>query len=127
MRPTLKASGNIQSGGNQANFENIPIFVLQEGNAIIYYSPVFDLSGYGNTENEARESLKVAIEEFFRYTMNKKTLEAELSRLSWTKLKRKKKFVQPAMTDMIKKHAYLSEIINEYDFRKQTMPVAIPA
>jgi len=28
---------------------------------------------------------------------------------------------------MIKKHPYLSEIINEHDFRKQTMPVAIPA
>ena len=127
MKPQLRATGNVHSGSNQANFENIPIFVLQEDKTIIYYSPVFDLSGYGNNEIEAKDSLEVSIEEFFRYTMNKKTLESELSKLGWTKVKRKKKFTPPAMTDMIKKHPYLSEIINEHDFRKQTMPVAIPA
>jgi len=127
MKAQLKVTGNFKSGSNSAEFENIPIFVIKEDDAIIYYSPVFDISGYGKSDKEAEKSLKISIEEFFKYTMNKKTLDSELSRLGWIKPKRKKRYNPPVMSEMIKMHDYLSEIINEHDFRKETMPIAVPA
>jgi len=126
MKPQLKVTGNFKDGQKSAHFDNIPLFVIKEDDVIIYYTPVFDISGYGKNEEEAEKSLNVAIEEFFKYTMNKKTLDSELTRLGWTK-HRKKRYSPPIMSEMIQKHEFLSEIMNEHDFRKETMPVAIPA
>jgi len=129
MKPQLKATGNFKIGRNSAELENIPIFIIKEDNVIIYYSPVFDLSGYGANESEAEKSLQISIEEFFKYTLNKKTLDTELSKLGWVKpkRKRKKRYNPPVMSDMIQMHDYLSEIINHHDFRKETMPIVVPA
>ena len=126
MKPQLKVTGKFKDGMKYVHFENIPLFVIQEEDVIIFYSPVFDISGYGKSEEEAEKSLNVAIEEFFKYTMNKKTLDSELVKLGWKK-HRKKKYSPPVMSEMVQKHEFLSEIINDHDFRKQTMPVAIPA
>ncbi|MEP5611311.1 MAG: hypothetical protein ABJP45_03645 [Cyclobacteriaceae bacterium] len=120
MKPQLKAEGHFNDGKHSADFSNIPVFIIKEGKTSIYYSPVFDLSGYGHSEKEAQKSLMIAIDEFFKYTMNKKTLETELIKLGW-KHPKKKKFVPPAMSDMVKKRDYLSEIINEHNFRKESL------
>lgn len=127
MKPQLKATGNFKSGQNAAQFENIPIFVINEENTVIYYTPVFDISGYGSSDKEASESLKTSIDEFFKYTMNKKTLDSELTRLGWIKPKRKKRYNLPDVSKMIQKHEYLADIIDNHDFRKETMPIAVPA
>lgn len=126
MNPQMKASGQFVDGLNQAQFDNVPVFILQEDNTIVCYSPVFDLSGYGRSEKEAWESLSIGINEFFKYTMNKKTLGVELIKLGW-KQQKKKKFVPPAMSEMVKKRDYLSEIMNDHNFRKESMDVELPA
>ena len=45
MKNRLKANGDFKQGKNTAKFENIPVFVIYEGDNTIYYTPVFDLSG----------------------------------------------------------------------------------
>ncbi len=126
MKPQLKASGQFIDGPHQAQFNNVPVFILQENNTIICYSPVFDLSGYGYSEKEAWESLTTGMNEFLKYTMNKKTLGVELMKLGW-KQQKKKKFIPPAMSEMVKKREYLSEIMNDHNFRKESMDIELPA
>lgn len=92
MKPQLKADGNFSQGGQVTNFQNVPVFVMREDETVIYYAPVFDLSGYGYDESEAEQSLSLAIKEFFRYTSNKKTFVSELIKLGW-KQQKKTKFV----------------------------------
>ncbi len=40
--------------------------------------PLFDLTGYGTSEDEAKKSLSVTLDEFLRYTINKNTFIFEL-------------------------------------------------
>lgn len=127
MGSKYTVTGNFKDGGNSAEFQNVPIFVLEEDDNFIYYSPVFDLSGYGKTEEEAKESFNIAVDEFFKYTMRKKTIDSELKKLGWTKTRRNVRYQPPVMSDMVKKHPYLSEIMNEHDFKKSSIPIAIPA
>lgn len=126
MKPQIKASGQFVDGTKKANYRNIPIFIISEDDTKIFYGPVFDLSGYGHSEQEARQSLVTGINEFFKYTMHKNTLENELLKLGW-KQPKKKKFIPPAMSDMVKERDYFSEIMNEHDFRKESMDFEVPA
>ena len=69
------SSGNVETGLSLISFE--------EDGVTILYSPALDLSGSGYSLVEAKASFWEAMSEFFRYTVNKKTLAAELKRLGW--------------------------------------------
>tara|TARA_B100002019_G_C21170949_1_gene548408 strand:+ start:201 stop:449 length:249 start_codon:yes stop_codon:yes gene_type:complete len=48
-----------------------------EDNVFFVYSPHLDISGYGKTPSDAKESFKVALDDFLSYTLNKKTLHQD--------------------------------------------------
>ena len=54
---------------------NLALFHFTEESLHFIYSPDLDLTGYGNTKEEAKTSFKVSLDEFLRYTTNKKTLD----------------------------------------------------
>ncbi len=56
---------------------------FEEDNVTIIYSPALDLSGYGYNHSEAKISFTEALQEFFRYTHNKNTLDKVLKELGW--------------------------------------------
>src|SRR5690606_9995731 len=85
----LQFSGKLVNGGSKIKTDLSLISFVEEGTHIIY-SPALDLSGYGNSEEEAKESFQVVLQEFLSYCMNKKTLYTELERLGWS-IKRNKK------------------------------------
>jgi hypothetical protein len=78
----------------------VPVFMFEEGTIHIVYCPLLDLSGYGNTEDEAKESFRVTLDEFLRYTTNKNTLHDELVRLGWHI--KKKTWIAPDLEELIK-------------------------
>ncbi len=47
------------------------------------YSPHLDLTGYGNSVTEAKESFEIVFEDFVDYTIKKKTLAKVLTGLGW--------------------------------------------
>ena len=60
------------------------LFSLKDDNKVnIIYSPHLDLSGYGKTMSDAKESFNIAFEDFIDYTFKKKTLSKVLSHLGW--------------------------------------------
>ncbi|MFN5169670.1 MAG: hypothetical protein ACK5DD_08600 [Cyclobacteriaceae bacterium] len=103
----------------------LSLIEFEEDGLHFIYSPALDLTGYGKTEEEAKESYNLAMEEFLRYTSNKETIFHELQRLGWSVSK--KKVAAPSLSSLLKSRAYLEEIFTEKNFRKTDETIAIPA
>lgn len=106
----------------------IELLRFKEDDTFIVYAPSLDLSGYGNTEEEASESFGIVLEEFCRYTLNKKTFFRELKKLGWEKIGTKKKpqYKPPYLDTLFGERDYLKEIIREKDYTKNTQQMPIP-
>ncbi len=74
---------------NQTIEVRLVVILFNEGDTSIAYCPEVNVYGYGRDEAEARQSFEVALNEFFGYTLNKKTLVSELEALGWTVKSRK--------------------------------------
>lgn len=79
----------------------LDIITWSEDKISYHYAPALDLTGYGNTSEQAAESFKIQLEEFVQYTLNKKTIYDELERLGWTVNKKKKRVVAPAEAELL--------------------------
>ncbi len=108
----------------------IGLFEFVEEGTTIIYSPAFDLSGYGKSAEEARNSFEITIDEFFKYTINKKTFFKELKRLGWKiddkNFKKNSNIKSPELANLISKNDYLADILNEKQFKKFDHTVAVP-
>lgn len=56
----------------------LAIFLFREDDNFIAYSPALDLSGYGKTEEDARNSFNIVLKEYFDYAINEGTLYEDL-------------------------------------------------
>lgn len=117
--------GNWREGKNKVNM-NLPVMVFEEDGINIAYIPVLDLSGYGKTEDEAFESLKIVIHNYISYTVHKNTLIQDLKAHGWTVTKKSKPFIAPEITDIITRNEYLHDIVNTKPYSMRRMPVDIP-
>ncbi|MCK5136283.1 MAG: hypothetical protein KAR19_10895 [Bacteroidales bacterium] len=121
------------SGEYSSNESNVivPLSLVSfnEGEVTIIYSPALDISGYGKTESEARNSFKISLEEFVRYTLNKGTFDQELDKLGWKVSKKKtgKKYQQPHFDELLRSKDYLATIVRDKEFRKFNQQVFFPA
>ena len=104
----------------------LPVMSFEEDGVQIAYIPVLDLSGYGNTEKEALDSLYVAINEYLSYAITKNTLVQDLKAHGWTIKKKSKPFIAPEITDLITKNEYLHDIVNTKPYSMKRVPVNIP-
>ncbi|MGI8600149.1 MAG: hypothetical protein ACR2KB_12925 [Chitinophagaceae bacterium] len=105
---------------------NLPVMVFEDEGTHIAYIPVLDLSGYGNTEKEASDSLIIGINEYFNYTVRKNTLIEDLKAHGWTITKKSKPYVAPDITDLINKNEYLHDIVNTKPYIMKRLPVNVP-
>ena len=122
--------GNISGQRNfgQKSVElSVPLFHFIEDDTHYAYIPVFDLTGYGRSEDEAMASIQVVLDEFLRYTLNKNTLVFELQRLGWKIKGKKTPMTAPQMSDLIHSNEQLRDIINHKQFRTSHYSVNVPA
>lgn len=86
------------------------------------FSPQLDLHGYGNSEVEAMEHFKFAIEDFIEYTSEHDTLAKVLKELGWKKASRSVSTVQKMF-----RSKELANIVTSYgtysSFEKIDMPL----
>ena len=122
---SAKISGKWQEGANSVKL-NLPVMIFEEEGSKIAYIPVLDLSGYGNNEREAVDSLKIVLDDYFSYTTRKKTLVEDLKKHGWIIKKTSKPFVAPDITDILNKNKYLHEIVNTRPYRMDRMAVNVP-
>jgi len=92
---------------------------FKEEDVTIIYSPALDLSGYGHSKVEAKNSFSEVLNEFFRYTNNKKTLDKALKKLGWSAKgsKKKLKFNPPKDSDLVKSNPLYNEIVNKKNYK----------
>jgi hypothetical protein len=118
---------------NTAGFVKVRLLLFSfkdENKVNIIYSPHLDLSGYGKTIIDAKESFNIAFEDFIDYTFKKKTLSKVMSRLGWQvkgSSAKPKKMVAPSITSIISENEYISEIFDKYPVRTFHQEVGLPA
>lgn len=105
---------------------NLPVMLFEEEGTQIAYIPVLDLSGYGQSEKEALDSLSIVIAEYLTYTIRKKTLIDDLRSHGWIIKKKTKPYIAPEITDLINKNEFLHDIVNHKPYKMARVPVNIP-
>ena len=92
---------------------------FEEANVTIVYSPALDLTGYGYSQEEAKQSFTEALHEFLRYTNNKNTLDKVLEELGWVKKgsKTKPKFNPPKDSDLVSINPLYNDIVNNKSYK----------
>ena len=94
------------------------------------YSPHLDLTGYGNTMEEAKDSFSIVFEDFVDYTLKKETLSKVLTSLG-CELKglepRSKKILAPSIRSIITNNEYVSEIFDKYPVNTYHQEVGLPS
>lgn len=124
----LQYKGTVTSRKGKAEYV-MPIFTFTDDGCKIVYAPALDLTGYGKTESQARESFDQALEAFTEYAMNKGTLVKELKRLGWkikTSTKKLKSVSSPDLADMLRSNDYLADVFQTKNFKKHNTSVALP-
>lgn len=98
---------------------DLALVEFEEGNVTIVYSPALDLSGYGYSQEEAKQSFTEALHEFFRYTNNKNTLDKVLKDLGWVikGSKTKPKFNPPKDSDLVSLNPLYNDIVNNKSYK----------
>jgi len=121
----------------EADFKNsegdihvkIAMFSFKEKDNYIVYTPHFEVSGYGKTEDEAMNSFNLALGEFLDYITNKKTLHTVLTQLGWAlkkgSPKHPRRIIAPEWTDLLKSNEDLTKILSNQEFSKRDRDVAI--
>ncbi len=126
--PTKKGelNGTWNSGKDNISMK-VPVILFEEDGCQIMYCPALDVSGYGNTEEEARNSFHEALNEFLLYTTHKKTFVSELRKLGWVpKKSRYKSLTPPSMTQLLTENENFSRIFNSFPFRKVDESITLP-
>jgi len=122
--------GKYQNRSSSVKVKLLLFQFIDENKVHFIYSPHLDLTGYGNTAEEARKSFEIVFEDFVDYTLKKKTLGKVLTDLGW-KLKgsaqRPKKVLAPSITSIIKDNKFVSEIFDKYPVSTYHQEVGLPA
>jgi len=73
----------------------IPVLFFEEGNKVIAYSPAFDLSSCGDTEEKARSRFAEAVTIFLGEITKMGTLNEVLEECGWRKVPKKHGWYPP--------------------------------
>jgi hypothetical protein len=75
-------SGKIKSLQSHFTFDVAVLLYVDEG---YFYAvaPALDIVGAGKTERQATQSFETVLDEFIKYSFNKRTLLQELKKLGW--------------------------------------------
>lgn len=106
---------------------NFSLFIVlfEEDGTQIAYCPALDLSGYGKTIDEAKQSFEIVLKNYLSYTIEHKTINDELARLGWIKDKTNT-ISPPKVTKLISSNRYFKDILNTKEFRTIRKNINVP-
>ena len=88
---------------------------VEEG-VFFVFAPALDMTGYGNSLEEAKTSFEITLQEYFKYTLENKTLDADLRKHGWVE-KKEENFSSPLFSEILRKDKQLRDIVN-HDYTK---------
>lgn len=128
MGEKLKLAGNWTSGKNKITV-NLSVILFNEEETVIAFCPALDIYGYGVNQEEAKDSFDIAIDEYFKYTINKNTLHTDLTSRGWKvhgSKSKKGRLDPPTMSELLVLNAEFEDIFNTHEFQKLNRVVEIP-
>lgn len=88
----------------------VSVYTFREGENVIAYCPSLDLSGYGRTQKEAKESFGIVMKDYLDYCTREGTLHEDLVNHGWSMASRQA--AEPALTHMIRRNRELRGILD---------------
>lgn len=120
----LHFQGSFNGGKYNINV-GLSLFLWQEDGIHFVYSPSLDLTGYGKSEKEAKDSFQTTLSEFLSYTKNKNTIYDELEHQGWSVNRKKRRIHAPDFEEMLEDNEALKEILNKGGVQKATTNIEL--
>lgn len=122
----LSFKGEYDNGKTRVNVK-IGIYLFIDDNTYIAYCPALDLSGYGTTEKEAKDSFEQSFRMYIEYCLNKNTLVKDLQSHGWgIKSMKQKRIKSPDVKSMIERLPDFREVLENKNYVKYTENMGIP-
>jgi len=124
-KPNLKYKGSFTHPKATGKLQ-LSLVAFEDDDRICYvYCPALDLTGYGNTESEAKNSFEKTLQLYMNYTIDKETFVEDLKAHGWN-LKNNNKIISPPFSDMLKHNKDFENIVEKRNFTKFTHELEIP-
>lgn len=106
----------------------LDVYVFIDGGAYIAYSPALDLSGYGESEEAAKESFAIVMDEYIAYGISRKTLIKDLRAHGWkVKSLKQRKMSAPPFDMLLHNNDVFRDILENKEYRKVAEPFPVIA
>lgn len=126
MEENSRFLGKFFSKTHQRKIEvNVDIIEYQEDDIYYAYSPALDLVGYGNNE-VARNSWEVVLQEYFKYTLNKKTLIQDFESRGWNIKQNNHRYTPPKLSWLLQNNEGLTDMYDKHNFQKISRSIQLP-
>lgn len=113
--------------GDKAKLDvELSVLIWKDQDNIHYcYSPALDLTGYGKSEADARQSFENTLQDFISYTHNKNTIFEELERLGWTVNRKKKRANPPSQEQLLEDNENYQQLYHNKNVRIEQQMVGL--
>jgi predicted RNase H-like HicB family nuclease len=122
----ISFSDNIEPNDKIQSF-NLSMYIFKEEGSFIIYCPAFDLSAYGDTEEQAKKSFQEIFAITIKYEIENNTLIEDLKRHGW-KIKRKPEveIKSPSLDSLLRNYTFRDILSNkEYTSYRQEFGIPI--
>ena len=106
----------------------LDVYVFMDGGSYIAYSPALDLSGYGESEESAKDSFAIVMDEYIAYGISRKTLIKDLRAHGWkVKSLKQRKMSAPPFDMLLHNNDVFRDILENKEYRKVAEPFPVIA
>ena len=124
---TLLFKSEYSDGESKINM-NLGVYIFVEDGRYIAYCPALDISGYGESEAEAKQSFGEVIHQYLEYCLHKNTLVKDLKKHGWkVRSMRQKKIKSPDTETMMKMNPDFKDLIENKEYSRYMENIAIPS
>ena len=102
---------------------SLDVYLFMDGDSYIAYSPALDLSGYGTSEEEAKQSFSIVIEQYIKYGLSTRSLVKDLREHGWkVKSFKQRKMSAPSFDMLLNRNETFRDILQNKEYRKVSEP-----
>ena len=106
---------------------SLGMYLFKEGESYIVYCPTLDLSAYGDSEEQAKNSFADIFSITIKYMLNKNTMKDDLISHGWKiKSLKQKKIQAPSFETMLKNNESFREILENREYKTYKQHLGIP-
>lgn len=106
----------------------LDVYLFMDGDSYIAYSPALDLSGYGESEQAAKDSFSIVINQYIAYGVARRTLVKDLRAHGWrVRSLKQHKMSAPSFETMLQNNDTFKDILENKEYRKVAEPFPVIA